>query len=178
MGILFPPPPINVPRYSLTSSNDLLTVVVETPSQLNRESEIYRNLASARLDWESRYSIVTSQQSLTTTVIADYLQTVKSKYIIFMRDSHRISDSYMHTMLNHLAQNNLFLAEPLVYMGEIPVKVSNTIIDDSYYYKRDTDIFGVAFNVGQLRDAMEALNDLDRASLYTAYRIYLRLIQK
>ncbi|MEV7605604.1 CDP-glycerol glycerophosphotransferase family protein [Paenarthrobacter sp. NPDC089322] len=66
----------------------------------------------------------------------------------------------------------MYLAEPVIYTGNLPGNVGATKIDQAYFYARDTDIFGVSFNVKRLVDALEAIGDVDRSALYLAYRLY------
>lgn len=156
----------------MPDSLPLLTVVLEEPGPLDRESATYRRLLAGRLRYESQFSIVHVEDTLTTKAIAALCQSLESKYVVFMKASQQLSPSYMATMLEYLGPRNVYLAEPVAYAGAIASNVPTTKIDDAYRYARDTDIYGVVFNTGRLADALEAIGDVDRSALYLSYRLY------
>ncbi|GGH65101.1 CDP-glycerol glycerophosphotransferase family protein [Rothia aerolata] len=154
------------------SAPDLLTVVVESSSSLDRESELYRGLIAANLHWEDRYEIRPVSGPLTSETMRQICSSLDTKYVIFMRDTHSLSLNFMSGLLQRLSEDTQYLFEPKIYMGNIPADLSKTKLTDDYYYKRDTDIYGVAFNTRRLVEALETFSDLDRKSLYIAYRLY------
>lgn len=156
----------------MNNSSQLLTIIVEDTEPLDRESTMYRRLLAGRLTLEDEYSIEFIREEITTTRVREICQRLASKYVIFMRSSHQVSHDYVPTMIGHLAETTTYLAEPYIYLANIPKNISNTKLDTDFHYSRDTDIFGPAFNRRRLLDALEALYDLDLSSLYTAYRIY------
>ncbi|MFW0185435.1 CDP-glycerol glycerophosphotransferase family protein [Rothia sp. CCM 9418] len=151
---------------------NLLTVIVESPNGLDKESELYRRLVSAHLFWEDRYSIEIVEDLLNTATIKALCSRINSKYVVFMKDTHRISLEYMPTLLETLDEKTEYLVEPKIYMGEVPALTSRTKIDNNYFYNRDTDIFGIAYNTKRLAELLEIVSDLDRSSLYITYRLY------
>ncbi|MCU4298296.1 hypothetical protein D3I60_14655 [Brevibacterium permense] len=150
----------------------LLNVVIETSSLLDKESTTYRRIMAARLRWEHLFSIDVTEGRLTTTQLREICARRTSKYIVIVDESHEISANYLQTMLTHLQSRTVYLAEPYRYTGTIPKNPATTTLTNSYEYAQDFDLHGVAFNTGRLDDALDALNDLDRTSLYNAYRLY------
>ncbi|WP_309131155.1 CDP-glycerol glycerophosphotransferase family protein [Brevibacterium sp.] len=150
----------------------LLTVVIEAPAPLDRESTTYRRLMSARLRWESEFTVRVVEEPLTTALITELCATVGSKYIVFVRQTHQITATYLPTLLKFLSSRTVYLAEPFKYTGAIPKQFASTSIDRNYHYTRDTDVYGVAFNVGRLGDVLDAIRDVDRTGVYLAYRLY------
>lgn len=156
----------------MPDSTPLLTIVLEAPGRLDRESVMYRRLIAAKLRYESQFSILHVEEPLTTQSIAKLCETIEAKYVVFMRTSHQLESSYLTSMLEYLRTRTVYLAEPVIYTGSIPKSVADTKIDDAYHYARDTDIFGVVFNVRRLVDALDAIGDVDRSALYISYRLY------
>lgn len=156
----------------MPDSKPLLTIVLGEPGPLDRESAMYRRLLAARLRYETQFTILHVEETLTTEVIARLCGIIESKYVVFMETSHQLAASYMTTMLEYLRTRSVYLAEPFVYNGAIASNVASTKIDDAYRYARDTDVFGVAFNTRRLADALEAIGDVDRSALYLSYRLY------
>lgn len=156
----------------MLDSSPLLTIVLEASGLLDRESVMYRRLIAARLRYETQFSILQVDEPLTTDRITRLSETIETKYVVFMKESHQLSASYMTTMLEYLRARTVYLAEPVMYTGAIPNNVATTTIDDAYRYAKDADIFGVAFNSRRLRDALEAIGDVDRSALYLSYRLY------
>lgn len=150
----------------------LLTVVIEAPLPLDKESSIYRRLVAARLRWESQLQIKIVDSELTTEEIKDLCEERSSRYIVIINQAHQISASYLHSMLKHLQSRTVYLAEPYKYLSSIPSNLANTKLDRAYNYGQDFDIHGIAFNMGRLADVLDTLDDLDRESLYLAYRLY------
>src|SRR5690606_9293949 len=60
----------------------LLTVVLESTDDLDREGVTYRRLLAARLKFEDQYEIQVCRQPLSTTAIQEILSTIASKYVI------------------------------------------------------------------------------------------------
>ena len=156
----------------MPDSKPLLTIVLGEPGPLDRESAIYRRLLAARLRYESQFTILHVEGTITTEVIARLCGIIESKYVVFMGTSHQLAATYITTMLEYLRSRTVYLAEPVFYNGAIASNVASTKIDDAYRYARDTDVFGVAFNTRRLADALEALGDVDRSALYLSYRLY------
>ncbi|RBP62944.1 CDP-glycerol glycerophosphotransferase (TagB/SpsB family) [Brevibacterium sanguinis] len=150
----------------------LLTVVIEATEPLDRESTTYRRLMSARLLWESDFTIRVVEEPLTTARLTELCASVDSKYILFIRQTHQVSPAFLPTVLKFLSTKTVYLAEPYKYTGNIPKQIASTSIDRNYHYTRDTDIYGVAFNVGRLGDVLDAIGDVDRTGVYLAYRLY------
>lgn len=140
----------------MPDSKPLLTIVLGEPA-LDRESAIYRRLLAARLRYESQFTILHVEETLTTEVIAVLCGIIESKYVVFMGTSHQLAATYITTMLEYLRSRTVYLAEPIFYNGAIASNVAFTKIDDAYRYARDTDVFGIAFNTRRLADALEAL---------------------
>lgn len=147
----------------------LLTVVLESTEDLDREGVTYRRLLAARLKFEDKYDIRISRTALDTDSIRETLTDITSKYVVFVRSVHEITSDYLPTILKHLQSRTVYLAEPVVFTGAIPKNVSQGAPSP---YTRDTDVFGTAFNTARLRDFLEACPDLDRSSLYIGYRLY------
>lgn len=147
----------------------LLTVVLESTDDLDREGVTYRRLLAARLKFEDQYEIQVCRQPLSTTTIQEILSTISSKYVIFVRSTHEISPNYLTTVLKYLQNRTVYLAEPVVFTGALP---KNVTANAPAPYVRDTDVFGTAFNTARLRDFLEACPDLDRSALYAGYRLY------
>lgn len=156
----------------MTGSRPLLTIVLEDLGLLDRESVMYRRLISARLESEDLFSIRHVDEPLSTQIISELCSTIGTKYVVFMRSTHEISMNYMASMLEYLNTRTVYLAEPIVYTGSIPDTVKLPRFDHSYYYARDSDIYGIAFNTRRLGDLMEAISDIDPSALYISYRLY------
>jgi CDP-glycerol glycerophosphotransferase (TagB/SpsB family)/precorrin isomerase len=156
----------------MTQAPMLLTIVLESAEAIDRESEIYRRLLAAKLKYETLFQIHHAPHGLSTAQVQELVRGLDSKYVIFLRDSHRIPASYVATMIDYLRTRTVYLAEPTMYNAGIPKDVTKTARDEAYYYGRDTDIYGVAFNTGRLLDALEAFGDVDRSAMYTSYRLY------
>lgn len=150
----------------------LLTVVIEAPSPLDKESSIYRRLMAARLCWESQFQIQIIDFELTTTQLKEICEERPSKYIVLINQAHQISTDYLQTLLEHLQSTTVYLAEPYKYLSMIPSRVGDTELGRTYNYGQDFDIHGIAFNTGRLADVLDTVYDLDRASLNLAYRLY------
>lgn len=156
----------------MVDSPPLLTIVLEESGVLDRESVMYRRLVAARLRQEALFEIRHVDGHLTTGGIAEVLDTIESKYVIFMRTSHQISANYVSTMLDYLGTRSVYLAEPVSYTGTIPNSVTDTKTERAYHFSRDTDVFGVAFHRRRLAEALEAIGDVDPSALYISYRLY------
>lgn len=156
----------------MAGSLPLLTIVLEESGLLDRESVMYRRLVAARLRSEELFEIRHVDGHLTTGGIATILDTIESKYVIFMRASHQISTNYVSSMIDYLGGRTVYLSEPVVYTGPIPKNVADTKTERAYHFSRDADVFGVAFNCRRLADALEAIGDVDRSALYISYRLY------
>lgn len=150
----------------------LLTIVINDSNKIDRESMTYRRILSARLQYESEFGVRVLEGPLTTERISQLCSELTSKYVIFIQTGHQISTNYVKTMLDYLRKRTVYLAEPLVFSGAIPKTLASKKVDQSYFYARDTDIFGVAFNVRRMSDALEAISDIDRTGLYIGYRLY------
>lgn len=156
----------------MPSSPPLLTVVIEAKGALDLESELYRRIVGARLESEDLFEIRHVDQPLTTQDIAALCQTLVSNYVVFVRSTHEISPDYVSSLLTHLAETAVYLAEPVVYTGTIPSEIEPERLGRQYYYSRDTDVFGVAFNTRRLADFLAAAGQVDRSALYISYRLY------
>ncbi|BCW46642.1 CDP-glycerol glycerophosphotransferase family protein [Arthrobacter sp. StoSoilB5] len=156
----------------MPDSSPLLTIVLEEPGTLDRESATYRRLLAARLRYESQLAVILVEEALTTHVVTRLCSTIESKYVMFMRTSQQLASSYVTTVMDYLRPRNVYLAEPVLYAGAIPKNVAFTKLDDAYRYARDTDVYGVAFNTRRLAVALEAIGDVDRSALYLGYRLY------
>lgn len=150
----------------------ILTVIVHSDSGLDAESEMYRYLMKASLLWEDKYEVKVVNEGLYPVQLKNIVASLKSKYVVFMEDGHLITPEYLETMLEHLATQTVFLAEPKMYMGVLPQNVTIKENDRDYYYNRDTDIYGVAFNTRRLAQVLDIFSDLDTYALYTVYRLY------
>ncbi|MGP0223780.1 CDP-glycerol glycerophosphotransferase family protein [Paenarthrobacter sp. NCHU4564] len=150
----------------------LLTIVLEAEEGLDRESVLYRRIVAARLRYENLFVLHHVREPLTTGSVARICESIETRYVVFLKASHQVSASYVTTMVEYLRTRSVYLAEPVIYTGALPNNVETTKIDDAYQYARDTDIFGIAFNVRRLQDALEAVGDVDRSALYLAYRLY------
>ncbi|MGP5599207.1 CDP-glycerol glycerophosphotransferase family protein [Glutamicibacter arilaitensis] len=62
-----------------------------------------------------------------------------------------------------------------MYFGNIPAKPENTALDNKYFFARDTDIYGVAFNTARLIDLLDAVSNIDKSAIYLSYRLYWSL---
>ncbi|KWR72178.1 hypothetical protein RN04_07885 [Arthrobacter sp. W1] len=153
-------------------SPELLTVVFETTNGLDREANIYRQLLAARLRHEGEFSIKPADSDLTTSAIIDLLADIDSKYVVFINDTHLLGTNYLGLILDYLKPRNVYIAEPYMYTATIPKNPTDTKLVQSYYYRRDTDIYGTVFNTRRLREFFEAVNDIDRSSVYVSYRLY------
>ncbi len=156
----------------MIDTEPLLTVVLEAPETLDRESTTYRRLIAARLHWDAEFELRIVNHAISTKDIIDVCTTVSSDYVVFIRHNHQISADYLQTLLKYLSTRTVFLAEPYLFTGAIPKYPKSTLVDANYHYSRDTDIYGVAFNTHRLADALEAIGDLDRTGLYIGYRLY------
>ncbi|GAA1807487.1 CDP-glycerol glycerophosphotransferase family protein [Brevibacterium celere] len=156
----------------MSDQETLLTVVIEAPEPLDRESTTYRRLLAARLQWQDHFNIVVHDKVIRTRDVADLCESSKSRYIVFIRQSHQVSAGFLATLLKYLSKRVVYIAEPLRFNGSIPAKLENIKVDARYHYSRDSDLYGVVLNTGRLRDALEAIGDLDRTALYLAYRLY------
>lgn len=152
----------------------LLTVVVESDGPVDRESETYRRIVSARLRYEALFDVELVDHALTTEGVAELCARLSSKYVLFVRESHQIPAGYLPAMLDHLNKRTVYLAEPVVFTGPVPkdVGTGTTTIDDRYHYARDTDVYGVVFHTRRLADLVEAAGDVERSALYLAFRLY------
>ena len=156
----------------MIDTKPLLTVVLEAPNALDRESATYRRLIGARLHWDAELELRIVDRPISSSDVIDICTTISSNYVVFMRQSHQISVNYLQTLLKYLSSRTVFLAEPYLFTGTIPKNLNSTAVDSNYHYSRDTDIYGVAFNTRRLADALEAIGDLDRTGLYLGYRLY------
>lgn len=156
----------------MTEVHKLLTIVFETSAELDRESEVYRRLISARLKYEAHFNLQVTSENLNTSSVRSIVGGLETKYVLFVRDSHKIPTNYVATIIDYLHSRTVYLAEPYMYTAGIPRDVTATKIEQPYFYARDTDIYGVAFNTGRLRDALDAVGDVDRSALYVSYRLY------
>lgn len=150
----------------------LLTVVIEAPSPLDKESSTYRRLLSAKLNWGSSFQVKVVNHELNTEQLKTICEECNSLYIIVVHQTHQLSNDYIQGMLEYLQINTVYMVEPYKYLSAIPFNVANTSLDRSYYYTQDLDVHGIAFNAGRLADALDAEFDLDRMSINLAYRIY------
>lgn len=150
----------------------LLTIVLESPGKIDRESVLYRRLLAARLKSEHLFAIQHVSQPLTTADIVELCGSAKSKYVVFLRSSHEVSGNYLTTLLQYLKSRTVYIAEPWSYKGSIPKNVAATSIDNKYFFSRDSDVYGVAYNTGRLADVLEAMSDIDRTGIYLSYRLY------
>ncbi len=156
----------------MPSSPPLLTIVIESNGALDLESVLYRRLVAARLESEDLFEIRHVDRELTTQGIAALCQTVHSDYVVFMRATHEVSVDYVPSLLAQLGEGAVYLAEPVVYTGSIPSEIDTEKLGHDYYYSRDTDVFGVAFNTRRLVDFLAAVGPIDRSALYISYRLY------
>ncbi|MFW0169899.1 CDP-glycerol glycerophosphotransferase family protein [Rothia sp. P4278] len=156
----------------MSDQRKVLTIVVQATTALDPESEIYRYIMRASLLWENSYSIEVVDQQLDVHRLRELVQSLDSKYVIFMDSSHIIRPDYLEKMLEYLNQNSVFLAEPKIYTGALPQTDIIKENDLDYYYSRDTDIFGIAFNTSRLSHILDVFRDIDIHSLYIAYRLY------
>lgn len=150
----------------------LLTVIIEAPLPLDKESTTYRRLISARLNWESHFQTKVVEAELTTAELKTLCDERPSQYIIIINQTHQISFDYIQRMLQYLQANTVYLAEPYKYSSSIPANVRNTSLNLAYNYTQDIDLHGIAFNTGMLADVLDAVSDLDRTSVELAYRLY------
>lgn len=156
----------------MSEKETLLTVVVEAVENLDKESTTYRRLMSARLHWENSFDIRVVETTLSVQRITELCNERPSKYIVFIRQNHQLSATYLNTILKHLSTRTVYLADPHMYSGAVPKKVGKPANELVYAYDRDTDVYGAVFNTGRLADVLNAVNDIDRTSIYLAYRLY------
>lgn len=156
----------------MSDKRKVLTIVVQTNTALDPESEIYRYIMRASLLWENSYSIKVVDQRLDVQQLRELVHSLDSKYVIFMESSHIIRPDYLEKMLEYLSKNSVFLAEPKIYTGALPKTDSIKENDLDYYYSRDTGIFGVAFNSSRFAHVLDIFQGIDVHSLYIAYRLY------
>lgn len=156
----------------MPSSSPLLSIVIESEGVRDLESELYRKLAAARLESEDLFEILFVEEELTTQKIATFCRTLESSYVVFMRSTHEVSANYVRALLNKLEESAVFLAEPVVYTSSIPATVQAKGLGYDYYYSRDTDAFGIAFNTKRLLDFLDAVGPIDRSTIYISYRLY------
>lgn len=156
----------------MSQHEPLLTVVIETSDALDKESTLYRRLMSARLRWEDSFAISVIDCPLTTARISEICAARPSKYIVFIKQNHQLSATYLTTVLKFIEPRTVYLAEPRMYSGTLPEKIRkpNNAFTDAY--NRDTDIYGTVFNTGRLADVLDAIADIPRSSIYVAYRLY------
>lgn len=153
----------------------LLTIVLETQGELDRESTTYRRLLAARLKYEALYTIEIRDEELSASDVARLCSRLESQYVVFVRTSHQISADFLSIMITYLRSRNVYLAEPMMYAGAIPKSPDPAKAEAAYHYSRDPDLYGVAFNTRRLGEALEALDDLDRSAIYLGYRLYWSL---
>jgi len=156
----------------MTDSPQLLTVVYQFTDELDREAAIYRQLLATSLRHEDEFELKPVSSALTTKDIEDLLNDIDSKYVVFIKDTHALSPHYLGAMLDYLQNRNVYIAEPFMFTGTIPKKVADTKTTQDYYFKRDTDVYGAVFNTRRLREFFEAINNIDRSSVYVSYRLY------
>ncbi|SMY01035.1 CDP-glycerol glycerophosphotransferase family protein [Brevibacterium antiquum] len=153
----------------------LLTVILETSANLDKESDTYRRLLAARLRWGSHYRIQILDREVTTTDIKRLCEQSDSKYFVVVNQAHQISREFLTTLIKHLDKHTIYLADPFKYIGAIPAKPSNTKLDRKYHYGLGPDLHGIAFNTARMADLLDAAPDLDRTSINLAYRLYWNL---
>ena len=150
----------------------LLTIVYCTTNGVDREAPLYRRIMAAKLKHEDDFDIQLQMQDISTKIVKDILSSCDSKYILFLDDKPDISLNYIKTIIEYLSTRTLYLAEPYMYVGAIPTDPSKTELNNRYFYSRDTDIFGAAFNTRRLADLLEAIDDIDKSGIYLSYRLY------
>ncbi|GAA1489408.1 CDP-glycerol glycerophosphotransferase family protein [Brachybacterium sacelli] len=147
----------------------LLTVVLECTGELDREGGTYRRLLNARLKHEDQYALRVHDEELDTASIRALCDEIDSTYVVFVRSTHEVSATYLSTLLQHLQNRTVYLAEPTLFTGALPKNIAKNAVSA---YARDTDVYGIAYNTSRLRDFLDAEYDLDRSALYIAYRLY------
>ncbi|WP_347039995.1 CDP-glycerol glycerophosphotransferase family protein [Glutamicibacter halophytocola] len=156
----------------MTDSPELLTVVYQFTGGLDREAAIYRQLLASSLRHEDEFELKPVESDLSTSDIIELLSKIDSKYVVFVQDSHLLGPNYLGAMLDYLQRRNVYIAEPFMFTGAIPKKVAETKTTQDYFFKRDTDIYGAVYHTRRLREFFEAVNNIDRSSVYVSYRLY------
>ncbi|UUX60388.1 CDP-glycerol glycerophosphotransferase family protein [Glutamicibacter halophytocola] len=159
----------------MQEQNNLLTIIFCCNEKLDRESTLFRKLMSAKLKYDEQFDVLPVYGHINLLKVGEIVSSIKSKYIIFIDEKHDVSSNFVKVFIDFLATRTVYLAEPYVYFGDIPAKLDSTALDNRYFYSRDTDIYGVAFNRKRLLDVLDAITDIDKSAIYLSYRLYWSL---
>jgi len=144
-------------------------------SQNYRLSDTFRSLLATRLAWHDDLQIEWLSGVCETADIISAVATCNSKYVIFIDEGHTVSDDFFSVMAKQLSTQNEFLADAYRYTDRIPTQHMPSSLTEKYYYRRDTDIWGTAFNTDMMREFLCSLPTVDRRAIYTCYRLYYHI---
>lgn len=140
-----------------------------------RLSECYRSILASVLNHNVRLAWIAKDPDALNIQAA--IDACESKYIIFIEEEHTFSLDYFQVLTDHLLAQPVFLADSYRYADTIPTKHNKELLTTKYYYRRDTDIWGVAYHAKMLREFLLSTPGMDRQSIYTSFRLFYFLNQ-
>lgn len=150
-----------------------LTVCVAADDpQEYRKSESFRSLAATLLKGRDAVTLRWVDGALDSVRLADLLADCQSRYVVFIQDGHSFSTNYVSTLVNYLESRDVYLADSYRYADHVPGRHNPETLAGTYHYRRDTDIWGTAFNVAMLGEFLQGFPGIDPQAVYVLYRLY------
>lgn len=157
----------------MSEERSILTVVIQADSDSpDRLGQTYRNLTAAELKFSDKVEFLESNKPLNTTTLLEYCRQAQTEYLVFVHDTHDIPRNYLPSMLSHLSDRTLYLAEPFIFDTKAPKTLKPELANNKYFYTRRTEIYGVCFNRRMLEIMLEASPAIDVSTVYLNYRLY------
>lgn len=156
----------------LNNEQKLLQVIIEVDKSDFYVSSNYRLLAAAKLKYEDTIDFSIVNHEVTTDEINSLIKNEDARYILFIKDKHKITSDFFKKSIEYLKNKTVYLAEPYKFISTIPKNLEAIKLDNKYFFQKDTDIYGVFFNTLRFKDFLNAMSDYDRTALYINFRLY------
>ncbi|MCF2585811.1 CDP-glycerol glycerophosphotransferase family protein [Brevibacterium sp. UCMA 11752] len=137
-----------------------------SPAQDRVEQELNRHKSAA---------VLRVNKKLTKKRIWTLLATVKTKYILFIREGHDWSKELLTNLIDEANHTQQALIEPYTFTTSLPNNPEWAAQQLAYNYSRDVSVYGKLFEVSKLLDLPAQLQSVDKSTIYLIYRLYWRI---
>lgn len=110
-------------------------------------------------------------KKLTKKRIWTLLATVKTKYVLFIREGHDWSKDLLTKVVDEADRSTRPLIEPYTFTTSLPNNPKWAAQQLAYNYSRDLSIYGKLFNVPKLSELSKQIPGLDKSAIYVCYRL-------
>lgn len=163
----------------MQSAHPSLTVVIEPARRFVDAGPGTPSRAQTRVEEELKLHetvvVHCAHKKITKKRIWTLLATVRTKYILFVREGHDWSNDLLPKLANEAEHSKQALIEPYTFTTPLPNNPKWAAQQLAYNYSRDVSMYGKLFEVSKLRELIKHISSIDKSAIYLCYRLVWRI---